>query len=937
MENNVKNVIITGKLWNELVVMFHEEEVLILDKKNTDITKNIIGILDGKYQVQFEKKGKIFLYFPHSLTFLTHPSKITDCSIRTSHRTLSNINKVLKFDTYIKVFFQDGSTKTYLENELTIQQSLLKYEEAQKVFHYFKEMANHLTIQDMKQEDYEFNKNSTFLKGVYDEITFLNENSVLKYYLMNKKVVSSTSTFKSLIYPFRFNLSQQEAVKNAFTSGISVIEGPPGTGKTQTILNIIANAIFNHKTVAVLSNNNSATDNVFEKLEKQGLDSICAKLGNHSNVNKFIENQTKLTNSPEDWNMTNQQVQEAKQQLFTMEHNINHYLKQQNEIAFLEQELEELLLEQKYFLDCQTNINLHNVELPNFKALKLHSYLLYLNKQHNKTEYFSPKIQLFSQLKFRFLKPKLYKNNIEHILEAIEYTYYQKRIQEIQDTIKSKKKSIVNLDLETSFQQYTTLSMKLFKSHVYQNYRHKNRYNKNSLKNTSKLVKDYPVILSTTYSLIKCVSSDFLFDYVIVDESSQVDLISSFPALSLAKNIIVVGDSKQLPNIIDNRDNKMQKWNSIFEKHDIDEKYNYTKNSLLSLTKNLNNSIPSVMLREHYRCHPKIIGFCNKKFYNNELIILSKNSHDNPIKQYKCVKGNHARKNNDSQFNERQAQVILQEVIPNEHIDIHHDSVGIITPYRAQKDYLIKQVNCPNVGIDTVYGFQGRERDIIIFSTVANNITSFLDNPNSINVAVSRAVNQLFLVTPYEYKTTANSNISNLIRYISYQNFEVIQSKINSVFDLLYKANETKLAHFLNTHSIFSKFPSETLIYHLICNILTMDEYQTYAVTNKTYPLRKIVKNRSILNEEELQFIKRNSHIDFLIYNKFDKMPILAIEVDGYHFHNQGEQIIRDKKKDQILKKCGIPLLRLRTNECDEEKRIIKKLDEIIKAYVTIS
>lgn len=45
---------------------------------------------------------------------------------------------------------------------------------------------------------------------------------------------------------------------------ISVIQGPPGTGKTQTILNIIANILMQGKTVQIVSNNNSATENVYE-------------------------------------------------------------------------------------------------------------------------------------------------------------------------------------------------------------------------------------------------------------------------------------------------------------------------------------------------------------------------------------------------------------------------------------------------------------------------------------------------------------------------------------------------------------------------------------------------------------------------------------------------------------------------------------------------
>ena len=74
---------------------------------------------------------------------------------------------------------------------------------------------------------------------------------------------------------------------------ISVIQGPPGTGKTQTILNIIANILLEGKTVQIVSNNNSAIENVYEKLSspKYNLGFIVAMLGNFQNKKIFIENQ----------------------------------------------------------------------------------------------------------------------------------------------------------------------------------------------------------------------------------------------------------------------------------------------------------------------------------------------------------------------------------------------------------------------------------------------------------------------------------------------------------------------------------------------------------------------------------------------------------------------------------------------------------------------
>ena len=66
-----------------------------------------------------------------------------------------------------------------------------------------------------------------------------------------------------------------------------MIQGPPGTGKTQTILNIIANILVQGKTVMVVSNNNSATANVLEKLQKYGLDLFTFQYKSYS-TDRFI-------------------------------------------------------------------------------------------------------------------------------------------------------------------------------------------------------------------------------------------------------------------------------------------------------------------------------------------------------------------------------------------------------------------------------------------------------------------------------------------------------------------------------------------------------------------------------------------------------------------------------------------------------------------------
>lgn len=138
-------------------------------------------------------------------------------------------------------------------------------------------------------------------------------------------------------------------------------------------------------------------------------------------------------------------------------------------------------------------------------------------------------------------------------------------------------------------------------------------------------------------------------------------------------------------------------------------------------------------------------------------------------------------------MNQRQIDIIQQEIIPNE--KLNNVDLGIVTPYRNQTNALQKTFEKTSIKADTVDKFQGRENDVIILSTVDNVISDFTDNANRLNVAVSRAVEQLILVVNGN-ENKSDGNISDLLKYIEYNNFSIIQSELNSVFDLLYKEYE---------------------------------------------------------------------------------------------------------------------------------------------------
>ena len=87
------------------------------------------------------------------------------------------------------------------------------------------------------------------------------------------------------------------------------------------------------------------------------------------------------------------------------------------------------------------------------------------------------------------------------------------------------------------------------------------------------------------------------------------------------------------------------------------------------------------------------------------------------------------------------------------------------------------------------------------------------------------------------------------------------------------------------------------------------------------------------MNFEEKGFAQNPwSHVDFLIFNRLDKEPVLVVEVDGHEYHkNDDKQPGRDAIKDKILKKINLPILRIATNESGEKERLIEALNRVVK------
>ncbi|NFF82339.1 DUF2726 domain-containing protein [Clostridium botulinum] len=881
----------------------------------------------GKYKITFNNTDKVYTYGYNSVQWFNNVIEYApeDNIIYEENSPISGVIKIIEFDgQYIRVIFKNGYNKLYSKSQIRIEKSCLKSKISSSCFDYLKKLSNCVSITT--------DDGISLLSKQYNKLNKVSKESVLAKYLEHSKLKFYDEEV-NLLFPFGFNISQKEATKNAFISQISVIEGPPGTGKTQTILNIIANAIFQGKTVAVVSNNNSATENVYEKLKKYNVDFIAAFLGNNNNKEKFFENQNLSYPDMNDWILDRDKIEELKSNLVNSQKKLDEMLKIQNQVAILKEELSAISIEyehfKKYYKNQDELLYKHLFNQNYNSIMKILVEYQYIIKEKG---YFSFKNKIKNLILYGIYNLKFYDNSSDDIVDFFENKYYNLKIEELNKEIGKLEEQLGNFNFDKYMKKYSNISMNLLKAILAE--RHKGKearpqfYKDDLWKNSFiNFISEYPVILSTTHSLRNCASENYLFDYVIIDEASQVDIVTGALALSCGKNAVIVGDLKQLPNVVSSDiENKTKK---IFDSYNLNAAYSYFDNSLLSSIVKLYSEIPKTLLKEHYRCHPQIIGYCNKKFYNDELIILTDSkSEDKPLVVYKTVKGNHARK----RINQRQIDVIFKEVIPNQNIDIYKESIGIISPYRPQADELKKIIGNSNIEADTVHKYQGREKDVIIITTVANETNKFIDNPNLINVAVSRAVNKLILIVPDNDFDNENSNIGDLIKYIQYNNLEIVNSNINSVFDLLYKCYFEKLKEFLKKNKKVSEFNSENLMNALLEKVLSEEEFKNldYALH---YPLRSLIQDTSkLIEDDEYKFAMNNlTHIDFLLFNKMNKMPVLAIEVDGYAYHAENnKQLKRDKMKDHILKTYGIEILRFSTNGSDEENKIREKLRNLL-------
>ena len=809
----------------------------------------------------------------------------------------------------------------YPDHEINFRQNAAGSPQASSILDYWRGIVSGLAADDP-------------IRPSYDRLNFVDSESVLGRYL-NGEPLESKGSAGTMIFPFSANLSQREALGACLSHPVSVIDGPPGTGKTQTILNLIANIIATPgATVGVVSFNNSAVDNVREKLVREGIGYVVAGLGRKEKRAEFFASQASRNVEVAGLFDGGAVPMPPNGQLADVDQRLQQLQEIERHLARLRQQNDAFELERRHF-----NRYLQRHEPPELEGLPLlrqssGRILDYLAETSLWRADDGPIRRLLRKVRgyFRYGSAKSLDPYDTDSVLRLQRAYYDNKISELQHEIRQAEQTLEQADMASLAKKHRQLSSQALRAGLQQRYSPLSAeiYGPTTYKQQfAKFTGDYPVILSTCHSLGWSLPEGYLLDYLIIDEASQVDLLSAGLALKNARNVIVVGDLRQIQHIA----NKSACHSAPPAPAPA---YDYQQHNILSsLIALYGDALPRTMLREHYRCDPAIIGFCNKKFYDGQLVpFTSSVPGSHPLRIVRTVEGNHMRDHQGGgRSNQREIDVVVQDVIQRFFADTDKDKIGIATPYRLQAGKFTDQLT--GIQASTVHKFQGREKEVVIMSTVLNenvngrNGLDFVDDPHLVNVAVSRAQKQFVLVTN-SGMLPKSRNLRDLIDYIQYHDpgQEVFESTIVSVFDLLYKDYSPRLRPLAGRLRQRTGFASENIVWTVLNEILAEAPYRDFTVTDQVV-LRNLLPDLTRLTAEQAAYVRhRATSLDFVVYNRISNRPAFAIEVDGFaHHENDPLQQVRDAHKDAICAIHQIPLLRLPTTGSGEERIIRQWLD----------
>lgn len=769
-----------------------------------------------------------------------------------------------------------------------------------------------------------------------DEKTSLNFETDVS----NENVVEVLNNY----IPLTLSENQNIAITKAWTSELSYIQGPPGTGKSFTITAIILTALFLNKKVLLVSHKDAAIKVVKKMVDDILGDESILYIGSHdrtktkeylsSIITKADSYSSDLFNAGNNFDLLEKQLKTHKSKLVK---NITKYKETYEKLSYLLKIENEFYKAHKEFLEKRTRFN-EEYNIENMKEIKWSiakfnedKYSIAIKRFHNITQ--KTKLNRVDILyKYKFVKHfiKKFKCNKDIIFndpiyaESIfQLNFNFSLLNNILNKIDNKVVNQLRKNLSSTIKELQILQKEYLPLYYNISLMSKligkeNRNNRENISSLRKMLhfkradllknKIESIDFNTVLDILPLWCSELrdlgkvlpmqneIFDLIIIDEASQVNIAEIIPAFYRGKRYCVVGDKNQLNlnatgvGFAVSKSFEKISWQHTMSKYAGVISYDKAKNMNLLVSESSildfvssdtnNFNIPTVSLDEHFRSLPPLASFTNKVFYDDKWKIMTQNGENMKKICFKRIKVNGER--------DKTKKLIRAEI--NKVIDIlklirENEVLPELEPFLQYKNgetftfgilaFLTQQVielrqiietdfedlvRKHQIFIATPEEFQGNERDVMFITlgldTVSRWGKSFYENENRFNVATSRA--KYFTYFIY---SGIPKNVDLIKKYLRHYGVEITP---NDELEMIEKDIEPQ----------YEKWKFE---FDKIESDFELEVYKYLSKYKDTHNEIEIYNQVNACGQKRL---------DFVLYNK-DKKVTAAIEVDGKdHFIN---------------------------------------------------
>lgn len=623
-----------------------------------------------------------------------------------------------------------------------------------------------------------------YVKGLAHELSLLqdvaNENlpSTSLDALFNEEEVVNDDRKNQIVVPAvkPLNAYQEAAVDRALESKLSVITGPPGTGKSEVVLAIMANAMLRGKSVLFASRNNGAISVVQERAKDLFGDGngFFRLGGHHDKITKDLV--MSLLNQPihrellekreraSEFDRIHTDLEEIA--TFVLQFEKLNAEAQLAEIEFIgarsrfkvDDTCQPALFDRDKKRDLETIISkiqsleifkrfpvfgnwlfgkkLLSIRSDEHAAIKCLAETLNVNKDNfaleaGKNDREWSKFVLDALKVFEKADQAMSTADALEALGSLEELYEQIRIKKDSLCALSKEKlsyflneRLITKSKETKFrqgaQQFKDIIGKKDTPEVH--FEHP----------MSGILEAFPGWAVSNLSVPgRLPLTPSLFDLVIIDESSQCDIASSLPLMFRGKQAVIIGDPMQLGSITNL---SAQVEEALLRRNGISHPgaFRYSGNSVYDLAAASAPSSAQTFLAQHYRCHPEIIGFANSShWYDSNLEPITRIE---GLKKPTQIELGVTWFNKKGQLRNEQTGIWIPEevnTITNEvkrllNEERFEGTVGVVTPFRRMANALQEAIEKSGIHqkvleaaqfrADTAHKFQGDERDVIFYA-----------------------------------------------------------------------------------------------------------------------------------------------------------------------------------------------------------------------------